>query len=131
MTTAVESGIAQVIYLTRVNGGATVSMSGEQVPEFGYMVGGWTDSLIFDGNLIKDPSHAPFLLEKIGKWLDAYRYLIQQPEYFVGGWIDTETGEAYIDISRWYGKKSTALDSARVLNELAIWDLANRAEIRI
>lgn len=131
MTTAVESGIAQLIYLTRVNGGATVSMSGEQIPEFGYMVGGWTDSLIFDGNLIKDTAHAPFLMEKIGKWLEQHKNMIRRPEYFVGGWIDTETGEAYIDISRWYKKQGTALNSARVLNELAIWDLANRAEIRI
>lgn len=58
------------------------------------------------------------------------------PEAYLGGWVDTETGEIWLDIPEVTDTKQAAYERAKQRGEIAIADLAKYAkgedgEIRI
>jgi hypothetical protein len=116
---------------TRDNGGTTVSLTGEQIPTTGYMVGGFVDSLIFDAKLLSEFEHYEMVWEQISQWTLKNAAAVMRTGSFVGGWIDKETGQAYVDLSVHMDSKRNALLAASIMKETAIWDLANNEEIRV
>jgi hypothetical protein len=116
---------------TRDNGGTTISLNGEQIPTTGYMVGGFVDSLIFDAALLLEPEHYEMVWEQISQWILKHGIAAMRMGTFIGGWIDKETGQAYVDLSVHMDSKRNALIAASIMDETAIWDLANNEEIRV
>ena len=98
--------------------GATVSRNGNDVPTAGFYVGGVVESLVFDS---RDKIDFPSVREFLGR--------ADTP--FVGFWLDTETGKIYFDLVDWYRSVRDALHLAKVRGELAVWDVACEAEIRL
>lgn len=50
---------------------------------------------------------------------------------FFGVWTDSETGKIYFDMSLCISEKERALKIASEKNQLAIWDVKNKCEIRL
>lgn len=127
-----EIEIETMIQETVSKGGSTISLTKASVPTNGYMVGGIVDSLIFDANLVLDVAHRYVAARSIEQWLKSQKLeLITDAETFLGMWIDSETGHAYVDFSLWYSEEGEAIRDAKLFEEIAIWDLANGEEIRV
>lgn len=128
----VDAAITALIKGARDSGGATASALGIETPTTGYMVGGYVDSLIFDAKLITEGDHDGFVWAKINEWVNANLTLATKFSMFLGSWIDTETGEAYIDLSQHFDHDnlSEAFQTAAFHDELAIWDLGKNRELR-
>jgi len=132
MTVAtLDATIQQVLLETASTGGSTASPTGFKVPESGYMVGGLTPSLIFGSDLLDGAAHREVAEERIFNWLRKHPAMIMNPNIYLGGWIDNFYGMVYIDLSEWMQHKDAAIDRARTLGEIAIWDLAEGKEIRV
>jgi hypothetical protein len=129
----IDTAITEIIKGTRENGGHTASVLGIDVPKTGYMVGGYVDSLIFDASLILDGEHDEVVWRMIIKWVSENFTLATKFSMFLGGWIDTETGEAYIDLSQHFAYEDSlnAMMTANFHDEIAIWDLGKGEEIRV
>lgn len=56
---------------------------------------------------------------------------LRSPENNVGGWVDTQTGLVYLDVSTVISDRTTAEERARSANQLAIYDLSTGTEIRL
>lgn len=128
LATEIDNAVELLIKETRENGGSTVSLIGTPVPETGYMVGGYTDSLIFDSGLL---GHGNAAWQAITKWIDSQFAFATKFSVFLGGWIDTDTDLVYIDLSQHFTDLSDAKAIAHFNNEIAIWDLGEAKEIRI
>jgi len=127
----IDKGIDDLIEQTRKNGGFTVSMTGRPVPETGYMVGGYVDSLIFGKDVLK-PDHNSTAYRIISQYVGRnFRLLTSDGITFLGGWIDPETDLVYIDVSQHFKEKGMALAAARFHGEISIWDLEKGEEIRV
>jgi hypothetical protein len=129
----IDNAIENLLWNTRESGGDTQSVRGDKVPDSGFMVGGFVDSLIFDAMLIRDPGHFREVYGMIMKWVNANFKLATQANIFVGGWIDTETNTAYIDLSEHFPEdmRENAMFAGKQNNEIAIWDLGEGKEIRL
>jgi len=123
-----NDSIRTLIQETQETGGSSVSLIGEPLPESGYMVGGYVDSLIFDSGLL---GHGTVAYDMILRWVSSHAALATKFSVFVGGWIDTDTDLVYIDLSQHFIDKSDALAVARFHDEIAIWDLSSKREIRV
>jgi HK97 family phage portal protein len=53
-----------------------------------------------------------------------------RPAVHVGGWIDGPTGQVYLDLSERFDDLDDAIDAAESTDQLAIWDLNEKSEIR-
>lgn len=126
-----EPAIKTLIEETREKGGSTVSATDYLVPDHGYMVGGIVDSLIFDANLLSDSDHEELVRNMIGQWVDKHFNIAADPSTFLGGWIDKETGQMFVDLSEHFTNEHQALQVARTYGELAIWDIDKGEEIRV
>lgn len=104
----------------RTNGGATVSPFAESSPTDGYMVGvaGYGATLPL----------ATATLEDVAAWVRDTRPHVATPRAFFGSWVDGDT--LYLDVSQRFADCGVALIVAAQRDELAIWDVANGAEIR-
>jgi hypothetical protein len=54
----------------------------------------------------------------------------ENPNLHFGGWVDTNTGKVYFDLSARYDNVREAVDAAKATNQLAIWHLDEGREIR-
>jgi hypothetical protein len=130
----IDNAIENLLWNTRETGGDTQSARGDKVPDTGYMVGGMTDSLIFDAMLIRDPGHFHQAYNMIMRWMVAENFaMATRANVFLGGWIDQETGIAFIDLSEHFPSdmRANAIHQAISRDEIAIWDLEKGEEIRI
>ena len=127
----IEKAIRDLIVGTALNGGSTQSLRGESVPDSGFMVGGFTDSLIFDSLLVTDANHWAVSFNGIANWVNNNLTLATDPGMYVGGWIDKETNSMYVDLSKLFVDQEAAILMAKELGEIAIWDLENSKEIRV
>jgi hypothetical protein len=127
----IDAAITQVMDGTRKDGGHTASGLGIPVPATGYMVGGYVQSLIFDESVLRDNEHNDIVWRMIFRWAGTHVKRIIDPEMFLGGWIDTDEQAVYIDLSRHFTNRRDAIHAAIDNAEIAIWDLAANAEIRI
>lgn len=125
-----KSAIDRLIDVTRDKGGASVSITGKGLPEFGFMVGGIVDSLIMGQDLL-EPSHYDLLYKRIHEYVKDNSAFLADDRTFLGGWIDQAEGILYIDISEVFYVKEWAEVVANDRDEIAIWDLAKGEEIRV
>lgn len=115
------------ILWTNLNTGYSVNLAGG-VPTDGYMVGGYVPSLVI-------PEDARTPLADTDAWLEGHASYLTvfgdaEPLYYAGIWADSDTDIVYVDISRNVPDLYTALAIAHAHGELAIWDVANKVEIR-
>lgn len=59
------------------------------------------------------------------------RFVARKPRLFAGYWVDGETGVEYFDAVSVIRERDRALQLAKRRGELAIWDFARGAEIRV
>jgi len=108
---------------TLCHGGGTFHVDGVPTPDtarVGYYVG--------VGSVAVVPASAPSAaVAAINRGIEQAR----AHGALLGTWIDRDTGQLYVDISGWYPNLDTALVVARRRGELAVWDVANSAEIRV
>lgn len=97
--------------------GGTISTDGRPLPKTGYYVGGAGPLLVF-----------PAADRITGLIADYFRWT-QSP--YAGWWTDSETGKVYVDECTHLEHREAALALAASRGELAIWDVANAAEIRV
>lgn len=80
---------------------------------------------------------APDVNERLDAYIDQHwDDLANDPEVFLGGWVDSESGEIWLDITEVTPDQETAYERAKKRGEIAIADLAKYAsgedgEIRI
>lgn len=127
----IETAITEIIKGTRENGGHTASAIGAPVPDSGFMVGGFVESLMFDASLITDGQHDETVWRMAFRWIATHYGVATMPNMFIGGWIDTEQNVAYLDMSNHYDDRAYAIQVAALHEEIAIWDLATSEEIRV
>lgn len=111
--------IAEILH-TIVKGGegGTVDRDGIPLPTDGYYVGGLFPSLVFDS--VHDVDRG-----ELAWWIG------NNEASFYGVWEDTDTGKIYFDGSSWVYDVSSALGVGKARGEIAIWDIAQNAEIRV
>jgi len=90
-------------------------------PDDGYMVGGvsWTMTV----------TPAEFLEEHVTLFVNAHRFTLSDPRYYVGWW--THNGRIYLDISECIAGPVEAKVAGMQRKEIAIWDVKNSQEIAI
>lgn len=100
--------------------GGTAGRDGRGIPSTGYFVGGHGDAVVFGagGELPSDLEY------RVNEWLRS----CGAP--YIGWWTDEETGKLYLDGSDWIETEFTASQLGRLRKEIAIWDIANRRELR-
>lgn len=99
--------------------GGTIALNGSELPTTGYFVGGITSALVYG------PQDGP---EDV---IEFVRYLDNLGAEYVGWWTDQETGALWIDGSDHFAQQWFAEGIARDRGEIAIYDIANQAEIRL
>lgn len=116
----VSRQIRETYRSTLADGGATVSLSGEPLPDHGYLVsddGGETVAL------------QDFTEETLQDFTRRHAYQLSGAGAYLGTWV--HEGTVYLDVTRhWFGR-DVALTHAAQQNQLAIWDVANAEEITV
>lgn len=107
--------ITDSIFSKIANGetGGTFSVDGNDVPDYGFFVGGAVPSLI---NPTRDQVQA--FIETAGA-------------DYVGFWEDSETLALYIDAVDWTPSESFARRLSELRSEIAYWDVKRAQEVRI
>lgn len=109
----------------RESGGFSVNPFTADSPTTGYMV-----SVVPAAETILDSPDA-VTDEVMEKFLrDNEQAFKARPTLHVGGWLDKATGKVYLDLSEQFDDLDDAIDSAESTNQLAIWDLNAKDEIR-
>ena len=112
--------LALALYDMAIHGeDGTVPAGGEEgLPTHGYFVGGLFPSLVFSGVGEIDRG-------ELAWWIGS------NDAEFYGVWVDSETGRIYFDgVSHYYTERASR-DIGAGRGEIAIWDIANKAEIRL
>lgn len=102
-------------------GGATVSLAGDLIPVKGFMVGGVVAEMVIPRVLFSRISIHNFILE--------HYELLTHDGYYVGAWLNTETGNVHLDVSQHYESGIEAVRVAKERNELSIWNLTFKQEV--
>ena len=58
-------------------------------------------------------------------------FLSENPKLHLGGWIDPDTEKVYLDLSEQFEDEASAVAAGIKHNQLAVWDVANKREVRI
>lgn len=109
------------------HGGFTVHPLTAEQPHEGFALSKWPErSLVFSA---KDMSKAR-VARRIRRWLTNNKDLIG-PDHYIGGWLDTDSGNVYIDFSVVYppNRRAEAIADAKAANQKAIFDLGAMEEI--
>jgi hypothetical protein len=120
----VEDVSARVWESIALTGGATVSTTQPQdVPARGYAV-----SLP-----LAEETHSPrgFSHNVVADYIRRHADRTMLPGIFVGAWWDAESDMIFLDLSMIFRDRGTAEAIGRESGQLAIWDFAARAEIRL
>ena len=124
-----KSFLAQIIQAGK-DGGFTADLRSDQFKATGFAVArpGQGEHFKVD---------APDVEERLDAYIDKHwDDLSTDPEVFLGGWVDNDTGEIWLDITEVTDDPQRAYDRAKQRGEIAIADLAKYAagqdgEIRI
>lgn len=115
-------------------GGATIDPRTLESPTAGYVVSLTGAEVRFDRGIVP-PVGAPTaaLAALIESWLMhvAYPLIAAGPGRFVGAWLDSTTGHLYLDVSEVFDNPTDAVNAAHTRKQLAIWNIAGAAEIRL
>jgi hypothetical protein len=109
----------QVLQAIDSSGGVTVSTHDQTVPHSGFMVSESGHERVI-GALTP---------EAIKDYIDANADALRGVNHYLGGWVDG--GKTYLDVSDWWGDQDQAIQRGKDARQLAIWDLARAAEIRL
>lgn len=55
----------------------------------------------------------------------------QHPLHYFGVWTDQETGKIHFDLSDQFANVEFAINAAKEAGQIAVWDVANKKEIRV
>jgi len=114
---------SKTIELIIVNGGATLTQDLENATlTSGYMVSMEEYETTID---LSVENANDLLIETIQN----YQILAEKYEAFIGVWIDENI--AYVDLSKNYKDRLTAIKIGKLNNQLAIYDLKNKSSIRL
>lgn len=97
--------------------GGTASMTGEDLPHYGYWVGGSSATLVFRPGY----EHLRDLIRA---------FIRDLPTEWVGWWTDEETGRLYVEATDWFEDRATAERVGRERHELAIRDISGERDLR-
>ena len=104
-------------------GGGTFYADGEPFTRQGFVVGGKAPSLVIrlwaDGRELFGPAS----VESVAKWIEGNR------SRMYGSWLDE--GSVHIDAVDVYDDRDQAIEVGRLRGELAIYDMAAGADIRL
>ncbi|HKZ21138.1 MAG TPA: hypothetical protein VJQ57_13640 [Acidimicrobiia bacterium] len=101
--------------------GGTLKLDGLPLPEVGYFVGGLIPALVVPHDESAESEIEDFLLDAgTAPGVD-----------FLGWWTDSEDGRLWVDGSDWHLLRTDALRVAAERGEIAIYDIAGQAEIRV
>ena len=119
--------ITEILNATKRNGGGTFSLTGDPVPEDGYMVG---------GNPLKPERVIPGWESKHGPLIHAVvRVYARGAELagllYLGTWVDPENGALVLDAPTHVETRETALIWAKARGEQAIYDLSTGETITV
>lgn len=114
-----QKALSNAVY-SLCNEGASFNWDFETAKS-GYMVSKCDVGLVYDTAVDVNPHEVESMIKKH----------LGQKEIFVGVWRDTETGKYYFDISVNVQDENTALEMAKIGEQLAIWDVKNSKEIRL
>lgn len=118
MTVLTDLQIATELVASLLDGeGVTVDRFGHN-PTEGYVVG-------VEGHEMGAASEVS--IPELAKWVGTFA----GTPYYFGSWRDAETGRVYFDAVEVHEDLQEALRFAYDREEIAIWDLANNAEIRV
>jgi hypothetical protein len=68
----------------------------------------------------------------IQSYIDQHKdFLSENPKLHLGGWIDPDTEKVYLDLSEQFEDEASAVAAGVKHNQLAIWDVKNKREVRI
>lgn len=97
-----------------INGGATVSPTGENIPTTGFLVGGAAPEWSAPENVLT--------ASRVRQFVDLY-----VDRQFLGSWEDN--GRIVFDVSTHHDTYSSALLAARQRGERAVFDCANQVAV--
>lgn len=114
--------LSKVYNETIVNQGCSYSLNnGNFNPKNGYFVGGFVKSMVVHLSEFNESHLRNFIL--------CNSPLLSLDNAYLGTWIDTETNLVHIDVSMLIDNLVSALDTASLYNEIAIYDNANGKSI--
>lgn len=106
-------------------GGFTIHPVSEESPTTGYMVG------VVKASEVVIDSKDEITGDLISKFMSENESLFRsRPALHIGGWIDADTDKVYLDLSERFDDLDDAIDAAESTDQLAIWDLNDKNEIR-
>lgn len=113
-----EAQAAQFVADVTRDGGATVSLNGEALPTHGYFVSDQGGEVI---------PFEKFTEDTVRGFAHVHAFELAHAAVYLGGWVSD--GQVYLDITRHYFNRVSALNAAAENQQLAIWDVANATEI--
>jgi len=72
-----------------------------------------------------------FCITDINKYIAHRADFLNSPDHFLGIWINQNTSIVYLDISIHIKELEPALNFAKINRQLAIWDCANKTEVKV
>jgi 8-oxo-dGTP pyrophosphatase MutT (NUDIX family) len=112
-----------IINKLRSDGGFSVNIDTQQEPHDGYMVSIGTGQ--------KYSGIASLTPERMQQFVDQHHSILSNPSHFLGAWLDTDTGDVWLDVSERLSSEQAALARAKELGELAIFDVKNGRSIYV
>lgn len=100
--------------------GFTVDTQGN-VPTKGYMVSESGRSQVLSGRVAP---HA------VSAYAARNADALSQPGSYIGGWRDSKSGKTYLDVSHNIPRQRSAVKAGKERNQIAIWDVKRKREIR-
>ena len=113
------STIEEIIEHTANNGGASINMATGNVPDTGYMVSRAGSEII---------TELPMMRDHLERFAQAYQEELDNPDTYLGTWLDPETGLVYLDIS---DNLDTAVALGAERDQLAIYAVEQEETIRV
>lgn len=109
------------------DGGATVHAVTGRVPVKGYAVAAPGVGVHW-----ADPSDGPdATLARAQKWVERRWRVLSAPDTYAGSWVDSRTGDLWLDVVTLHQDRTVALRVAQSRHEIAIFDLATGTEISV
>jgi hypothetical protein len=113
-----ESTARQFVASVKDHGGVTVSVHHESLPTSGFFVSDQGGEVV---------PLEKFTEDTVRDFANVHTFELAHAGVYLGGWLSD--GQVYLDITRHYVNRVSALNAAAVNQQLAIWDVANAEEI--
>lgn len=118
---AMERAVRATVDGVAYEGGSTASVTGEAVPETGYMVGGLAEECVVG-----------WLTEAVVEYYISHNSAcLDEPGVYLGGWRNPDNDKVYLDISEHFTSLDAALAVAELRHEIAVFDLSTKSDINV